>query len=419
MLEALKIRDFRFLWSGRAVSQLGSWLLVIAIPAHVLALTGSLLATGLTMVAEYLPPLVVGPIAGVLTDRWDRRRVMLAADAFRAVAVALMLFGTTAQSVWLIYAALIAESLGTVLFRPAAQANTPAIVGTGSALSSAVSLNGFTDGVVRLVGPPLGAALLTLTNFQTLILIDTASYLVSAVAILMTSRRPAVQREPGSTALGVFEDMVAGLRVLRGVPIALMLLPLTTVFLTANAGLSAILVPFGVRQLGGSEQIGLVVSALGIGFLIGAVLIRRLVDRVQPRYLLAAVQLATAAAFFMLFTSTSLVVALPAAVLIGTFGSMTLVTPQTALQRVVPNEVLGRISSVFFAAEALATLIGALVGPLLASSFSIYTTMVIAVIVTALGALVGLPLVPVLPELLPKKQPADTQPTGSNVTGTE
>lgn len=394
MLEALKIRDFRLLWTGRAVSLLGSWLLVIAIPAHVYALTGSLLATGLTLVAEHLPPLLLGPVAGVLTDRWDRRRVMIVADLFRAGAIMLMLFATTENSLWLVYLALVAESTGAVLFRPAAQAHLPVVVGKGPGLSSANSVNAFTDGIVRLVAPPLGAAILTLTGFPTLIWIDIASYLVSAAAIALTTRGAASERL--STVRQVLTDLADGWRVLRSLPIAVVLLPLTAVFLAANASLTALLVPFGVEKLGGTEQIGLVVSALGVGFLLGAVVIRRLVDRVQPRHLLAASQLATAVAFFVLFGSTSLFVALPAGVAIGVFGSMTLVTPQTALQRVVPNEVLGRIGAVFLSAEALATMAGAVAGPLLAQTLSLFAAVVVACVVTAGGALVGLARVPLL-----------------------
>ena len=66
------MRNFRFLWSGRAVSMLGSWLLVMAVPAHVYALTGSVFATGLTLAAEYLPALLLGPFAGVLVGHADR-----------------------------------------------------------------------------------------------------------------------------------------------------------------------------------------------------------------------------------------------------------------------------------------------------------------------------------------------------------
>ncbi|GLY51467.1 MFS transporter [Lentzea sp. NBRC 102530] len=131
-------------------------------------MTGSLPATGLTLAFEYLPPLLSGPVAGVLADRWDRRRVMIAADLFRAGAVLLML-AVAADHRW-IYAALVAESAGAVLFRLAAQAHVPSIVGVGTGLSGANFVNAVTDGVVRLVGPPLGAAILALTSFQTLVL---------------------------------------------------------------------------------------------------------------------------------------------------------------------------------------------------------------------------------------------------------
>lgn len=77
MFQALRIRDFRLLWGGSAISALSAWLLVLAIPAHVLLVTGSLRDTGLTLAAQYLPVLILGPVAGVLTDRWDRRRLMI------------------------------------------------------------------------------------------------------------------------------------------------------------------------------------------------------------------------------------------------------------------------------------------------------------------------------------------------------
>jgi len=80
MFQALRIRDFRLLWAASLISALGSWLLTLAVPAHVFLVTGSLQATGLTLAAEYLPVLLLGPVAGVFTDRWDRRRLMIATD---------------------------------------------------------------------------------------------------------------------------------------------------------------------------------------------------------------------------------------------------------------------------------------------------------------------------------------------------
>jgi len=386
MFAALHMRDFRLLWSGRLVSTLGSWLLVIAVPAYVLHLTGSLMATGLTLAAEYLPLLLLGPLAGVLTDRWDRRRLMYSTDLFRAVAVSVLLLVRSPDTVWLLYFALALESAGSVLFRPAAQAQVPAVVGKGPLLSSANSLNAITDGTVRLVGAPLGAALATLLGFDFLICVDIGSYLVSAAAIALTASRPVRADVGRTTVVQLAADLRHGLHALGRNGMARGLLVISTVFLAANASLSALLVPFGVTRLGGSEQTGFVVSALGVGFLVGGPLIRVLLDRVPPRRLLAGALLGVAAGFWALFSSTTLGAALPAAVAIGVFGSMALVVPQTALQRALPNEVLGRVSAVFFTAEALATLVGAVAGPTLAEAAHIDAVKWMACGVTVLAA---------------------------------
>ncbi|MEU4237419.1 MFS transporter [Actinoplanes sp. NPDC026619] len=388
MIEALRIRDFRLLWFARLISLLGAWLMAVAIPAYVLELTGSLAATGLTLAAEFLPPVLIGPLGGVLADQWDRRRLMIATDLLRAVAIALLLLVREPGDVWLVYLALIAESVGTVVFRPAAQANTPAVVGTGSALTGANALNAITDGTVRLVGAPLGGVLLGVAGFGALVWIDIATYVVSAAAILMTSRLVTPVRHRGPV------ELRAGLAFLRTDRTLTWLLVVLTLFLAANASLSALLVPFGVRVLGGSAQIGLVMSALGVGFLLGAPLIRRLIDRTPPGYLLGALLAATGAGFVLLFTSRSLVTALPAAVLIGGFGSAALVTAQTTVQRRTPNPVLGRVSAVQFTGEAVATLLGALAGPAITGALSLTAAAYLACAATVLSGLLAVLLLP-------------------------
>ena len=80
MFQALRVPDFRLLWGGGLVSSLGSWLLVLAVPAHILAVTGSLRDTGLAFAAQYLPQLVLGPVAGAVADTCDRRHLMIWAN---------------------------------------------------------------------------------------------------------------------------------------------------------------------------------------------------------------------------------------------------------------------------------------------------------------------------------------------------
>jgi MFS family permease len=412
MFQALRVRDFRLMWAGGLVSALGSWLLTLAIPTHIFLVTGSLRATGLTVAAEYLPLLLLGPVAGVFADRWDRRRLMIGTNLFCAAAVAVMLLGLPPGRYGVLYVALVAENAGVVLYAPAWQARTPAVVGTGSLLSSANALNAASGGVVRLVGGPLGGVLLALSGARWLIGIDTASYLLSALALALTSRTPAASASatrPGAPAAAagpsrttpgaVARDLLEGARVLCRQPVARALFPVTVIYLAANASLSAVLIVFGIQRLGGSEPTGFLLAGLGVGFLAGAPVIRLLLDRVQPRTLLAATLTATAAAYIGLFTSSSLAAALPAAAAVGLFGSMSLVVPQTIMQRVVPNAVLGRIGAVFLTGEAAATLAGAVAGPLLAQAAGLTVVAAVAGLVTLAAAGLARLLVPPLRSL--------------------
>jgi MFS family permease len=439
MFQALRIRDFRLLWGGSVISALGTWLLVLAIPAHVLLVTGSLRDTGLTLAAQYLPALLLGPLAGVVTDRWDRRRLMIATSLFRAGAVAVMLLGTAPGRFWVLYAALIAESSAGVLYIPAWQARTPALVGTGPLLTSANSLNALADGTVRLIGGPLGGILLAVCGVRWLITADALSYLASAAANTLTIRTPTQTARPATARpatarpatarpatarpatarpatarpatarpatlrpaiAAVARDLAEGARVLRAEPAARALLAVTVTYLAANAALSAMLIPLGIRRLGGSENTGFVLSALGVGFLLAAPLLRALLDRIQPRILLAVTLAATAAGQFVLFTSVSLATALPAAVAIGMFGSMSEVIPQTTLQRVIPNAVLGRISSAFLTGEAAVGLLGSVAGPFLAQAIHLVGLALAASLVTLAAAVSALLSVPRLTVTVP------------------
>jgi MFS family permease len=402
VFQALRIRDFRLLWGAGLVSSLGSWLLVIAIPAHILAATGSLRDTGLTLAAAYLPQLVLGPVAGVVADRWDRRRLMIAANLFCAGAVAVMLVGASPGRYWVLYVALIAESSGATLYGPALQARTPAIVGTGPLLSSANSLATASSGIVRLIGGPLGGVLLAVCGIRWLIGVDTLSYLLSAAAMFMTSRSGDGHPNRTALVLDVACDLIDGLRALRAQPVARSLLPVTAIFLTANASLSAVLIPFGVQRLGGSEHTGLLLSCLGVGFLLGAPVIRWSLDRAQPRNLLTAslTATATATAYSLLFTSSTLATALPAAVAVGLCGSMSLVIQQTTLQRVIADGVLGRVSAVFLTGEAAATLIGSVAGPFLAQAADLAAVAAAASLVTLSAAALAFLTVPQMQRII-------------------
>jgi len=394
MLQALRIRDFRLLWSGGTISYLGSWLLVLAVPAHVYLVTTSLAATGLTLAAEYLPLVLLGPIAGVLTDRRDRRSLLITTNLFRALAVAAMLLALAPGRYWIFYAALIAESAGTAIAVPALRALTPAVVGTGTALNSANSLNSLSNGAVRLIGGPAGGILFTVLGIRTLIVADVLSYLVAAAAITMTTRESQKPGRHHSSIRAALRELREGQRILTREPAARALLPVSVIFLTANASLTAVVVAFGISRLGGSQATGFLFAALGAGFLAGAPILKITLDRFSPKNLLSLTLALTAGSYMLLFHSSSLATALPAAVAVGLFGSMALVIMQTTIQRVIPNAALGRINAVFLTGEAAATLAGALAGPVLAQTIHLAGLAAAASLTTVLAAVLTMILMP-------------------------
>jgi predicted MFS family arabinose efflux permease len=286
---------------------------------------------------------------------------MIATDLLRVVAVAgILLADRPDRLVWL-YLALVAENLGGVFFRPAARALVPTVVGTGPALVSANSLLAVNDGIVRLVGAPLGGVLLSLFGLPILVLLDAASYLASALMITLTSRRA---MPTGVGKIGaVLAELGAGLRfvgrdaTLRG------LLLVSVTFFTANAVFTALLIPFMTTRFGNHpEVIGYLLSVLGVGYLVGGPLAGRLVWRRSAGALLVLAQACVGLCFLALANAPTAAVAVLAGGLAGLPGSLLVVTIQTTSQRATGDSLRGRTGATFFAGDALAALVGALIG---------------------------------------------------------
>ncbi|MGW7682603.1 MFS transporter [Kribbella sp. NPDC054772] len=384
----MRNRDFQRLWLSGAVSGIGSWLLVVAIPFHVYALTGSTVTTGLTLALEALPALLLGPWAGVLLDRWNLARAMWIADLASAAAVSLILFADR-DRIWLIYLAILLESSATIVFRPASRALLPAVVGTGPELAKANAINATTGSAIRLAAPPLGAVLLAGPGIEFVLAVDIISYLLSAATIAtIRTRRPITHDSTTDHPLAGLR-YIARHRVLRGVLLG------QTIFLTANAGLTALLVPFTVQRLHAPGYVvGYLISGLGAGYLIGAALSTKALTWLGIRDLLAVTQLATAAAFFALFNAPNVPVAIGAAVLIGLPGSILLITAQTTIQRTTPQAVLGRVGALFFAGDSLALLLGALTAPAITHVLDLPLTLNLVAASAVLSAVVTFVAVP-------------------------
>ncbi|WP_328989317.1 MFS transporter [Kribbella sp. NBC_01245] len=363
MRAALKNPRFRLIWAAGSISGLGSWLLVVAIPVHVYQLTGSATATGLALALEALPPLLIGPWAGGLLDRWNLSRAMWLADLTAAASVGLILLADSPDRIWLIYLAILCENIASTVFRPASRALIPSVVDKPD-LPGANALNALSGSVLRLAAPPLGAVLLAGPGLVTVLMVDIASYLTSALLIARAGREERAARTTKATTNQRFE-VGEGWRAIRRSPSLLGILVGQTLFLTANAGLTALLVPFVVNGLGEpGAAVGYLISGLGAGFLLGAAASAAAYRRLAIHHLISAAQLATVGAFFAMVNAPGLAVAIAAAVLIGMSGSILLITVETTVQTSSPAAVRGRVGALFFAADSLAVIAGGLGAPI-------------------------------------------------------
>ncbi|MBV1850846.1 MFS transporter [Catellatospora tritici] len=380
-------RDFRLLWAGAAVSQLGTYLLVIAVPAHLYASTGSALAPGFALAVQGLPAVLLGPWAGLLADRYSRRTLLAVGNVVAAAGVLLMAAGTT----W-VYAGLLVESIAAVLLAPAARALIPAVA--ADRLVEANSVNAFTFGAARLAGPPLGTLLYAQTGLGTIVTVDAATYLLAALAAVALSRRPVAATPRAGEPVG--SALAAGLRYVTATPILRGLLATSWAFWMLNAALSALLVPYLVRLLHRpGPDLGWLIGGLGAGYLAGAALSRK-VAHLPTRTVLVTAYTAVAAAFLVLFNAPNLVVAALAAAAAGVPGAVAGVTVQTALPRHTPDRVLGRVSAAFYAGDAVALVTGALLATAVAGAGLALVLNLLSLAVAAVAA-AGLWLLPAAP----------------------
>jgi predicted MFS family arabinose efflux permease len=365
------MRDFRLLWTAHTVSALGTWLLIVAIPVHVYATTGSVLATTIVLVVESLPSVVIGPWAGVIADRWDRRYVLAAASLAATAGVALLLTG------W-IYVAMLVEGVVGVFITPAVRALVPVVA---SDLAKANTLMTASISVIRVGAPVLGTLIYVQGGFGLLVALDIASYLIAAAAALAI-RATTV---PGQTG-GVRQELVNGLRYVWHTTSARGLLLSSCAFWTVNAGLTALLVPFLARCLGiDGSSVGYVITALGLGYVAGAGLCRWLLT-FAPLPVLAACFATAGLSFVLMFTAVTLPVTIAGAFLAGLPGAViTTVIPHT-IQVTTPNALLGRASAAFSASDALAALTGALLSAALSPLLGVRAAVIffsLAVIATS------------------------------------
>ena len=369
-------RNFRLLFFGQAISQLGDWFNAVAVYALLLDLTGSATAVAWMMITQYLPVAIVGPMAGVVVDRVDRRRVMIAADIVRGVLIVGLLLVRRSDQVWIAYVVMALVVAASAFFEPARTATIPNVT-SAAELLPANALSAATWSAMLAIGASVGGIVTAAFGRDVAFVVNAASFFCSAICLANTryDSTPVATPHPEATsavapasrlrrvtALTGVADLVDGLRYVRGQSYVAALICVKAGWGLAG-GVLLLLTVFGQRVFpigqGSAAGIGVLYGARGIGAGLGPIALRWILGQ-EPARLRRTIGPAffMVGAFYMALAGAPTLALAATCVLLAHFGGSILwVFSTVLLQLEVPDHFRGRV----FAAElALVTLVTSL-----------------------------------------------------------
>jgi MFS family permease len=360
-------RPFHLLLAALATSSLGDWLYNVALLALVFGRTGSPTWVALTTAARVVPVVVLGPLGGVVADRVDRRLLMAGADAVRMVLmVALAIVAATGLPILLAPLLAAAATAASTVAMPSVAASTPRLVDASELQRANAMRSAIGQGAI-VAGPALGALVLALSDPTVAILLNGLSFAVSAACVLAIGPGAAfAPRDARDSELpSLVDDLKAGARALQDAPTAVRLVA-ADVLCSGVYGLLTVMLVMVSRQVGaGNGGYGILLGGFGAGGLLGASLVARADAPAVWRRVLAVALVLVAASMAALGQSSTLVEDLALAVLGG--GGMIVgeVLSETALPRMLDDEVLGRAYGLAVPTSLSGIVVGSLVaGPL-------------------------------------------------------
>jgi MFS family permease len=385
-------RDFRFLLAASLGSTLGDGALLAAMPLLARTLTDDPKLVAWVTTAATLPWLLLSLVGGALADRLDRRRLMLAAQGAQALLVGIvaLLASLDVINIWMLYVLAFGLASAEILFTNSTQALVPTIVGTGNLerangrLVAAVSVS------KEFAGPPLGAALFALA-LPLPFWLNTATFLLSVVLISRIRAARRVPRAAGGPTL--LRDVVIGLRWLgrHRLPLTLTAVAGAGNFCEAMALSTLVLFAHDLLHVG-DRGYGLLLAAMAAGGILGSLVAGRVVERVGGLRVAIVVQIVGPLVWLAigLFGRDPVTVVLLFTVFSVALAMWNVVSYSTR-QRVVPDELLGRVSGAGRMASYGGLPLGALVGGFLAHSYGLVAPWIVGGVLNAVVVAVAVP----------------------------
>jgi DHA3 family macrolide efflux protein-like MFS transporter len=399
---------FFTIWSGQALSILGSQLVQFALIWHLTVQTGSATVLATASLVGMLPNVVLGPFIGTLVDRWNRRRIMLIADSIVALATLLLvaLFALDVVEVWHIYAVIFIRSLASTFHGNAMSASTSLMVPVEQ-LTRIQGLNQLLNGGLNVVAAPLGALLLGMLPMQGILSIDviTALFAILPLAFIHVPQpeRNAVDAEKTS----VWTDFKAGLRYMISWP-GLLIIGLMTLGINFTIIPAFSLLPLMVKDYfgGGAIHLSWVESAMGAGMILGGALLgiwggfsRKILTS-----LVGLMGMGAGTLILALSPASAISLAVGAALLVGFMTPMTMGPFFAVIQSTVEPDMQARVFSLLSSVGTGITPLGLMIAGPVADRFGIQAWFLLGGILCIFMAMTGL-FIPVVMNMEKKGNP--------------
>ena len=371
---ALRHRNYRLFFTGQVVSLTGTQLTRFATIWMVFRLTHhSAAMLGVVAFVSQAPTSLIAPIAGVLVDRWDRRRVVIGtqvAAMLQSAALAVLALGGWI-TVWHLMALGMVQSVINAFDLPARQSFMGQMIDDRADLPNAIALNSSMVNGARLIGPVLAAAVVGLVGEGWCFAIDAVSYL----AVIATLSMMRVAKRPPPERVGrVWTDMQDGWRYAAGAPLVrgvLLLMAATCTF----AGSYQTLLPLVAPDV---HELGFLMGAGGLGALAGALYLANRSSVLGLGGVIARCSFVLGAGLIALGFAPTIWLQLPVVFVIGFALMVQLASTNTILQTIVEPGMLGRVLSLYAVAFFAGAPVGALIEGSLAQHVGARTTFVLA-----------------------------------------
>ena len=377
--------DFWKFWTGQTISNLGSSFTFLALPLLVFQLTGSAVNLAITTAAYFIPYLLFGLVIGAWVDRVDRKRLMILVDLGRAAVIASIpaLAAVDALSVEWVYAVSFLTATLTIAFDSSEFAAVPSLVDR----SDLVTANGRIQAsyqAAQLVGPILAGGLLGAgLPIEDVLLVDAASFVVSAVALVTVRGSFNAPDDPDREPTSLRRDVADGLRYVLGHPVLRNISIMMAMFNFVGATTIAQLVLFAKERLDASDsQVGLLFSAGSAGIVVLSLLAGRIRRKLSFSVAALGALMLYGALTFVFAWMEVYWLALPLWALISGLGLFFNINTISLRQEIVPSHMLGRVVSIAGVLAWSAIPLGALLG-----GYAIEATGDVALVYAAIGVL--------------------------------